>query len=169
MSVPPRAGTSGGEDAVATWLGLAVAVAALLVSALTAYVAYRHRREDVRTARVTAYFHWNAVFAKVSLGEGQEPVQVGYNLVVWNQGPASALRVGLVIMDTDGRVVDLAGVDDDEFPLDRLDGGGRYPVQFAARDKRYRGVRRYRAKLTWTDGNGQHEHVVPLRKGQTSM
>jgi hypothetical protein len=40
-------------------------------------------------------------------------------------------------------VVELATVETDEFPL--------------------------RVKLSWRDGNGHRKHLVPLRRGQTSM
>jgi hypothetical protein len=74
-----------------------------------------------------------------------------------------------------GDTVELAAVEDDEFPLRRLDAGGRYPIQFAPVSPDFRSgderrvVRRFDLQLGWTDGNGKHEHIVPLRRGQARI
>jgi hypothetical protein len=79
------------------------------------------------------------------------------------------------VYSPNGEDVDLATVDADEFPLARLDATGRYPIQFAPTPAEFRSgdkrpvVRRFNVHLSWRDGNGNHQHVVPLRRGQTSM
>jgi hypothetical protein len=66
-------------------------------------------------------------------------------------------------------------IEDGELPFARIDSGGKYPVQFAPDLKEFlesdnhRMVRRFDVLLRWTDGNGRHEKVVPLRRGQTDQ
>jgi hypothetical protein len=156
------------------WFAIIVAAIALLVSVATAVEAYIHRRRETRTANVTAYFHWNRELSRVDLADGKS-FGVGYNLVIWNQGPASAHEVTATVVTPDGDDVDLATVEAEEFPLPRLDATGRYPIQFAPTSSRFRSadnrpvLRRFNVHLSWRDGNGHHQHMIPLRRGQTSM
>jgi hypothetical protein len=128
----------------------------------------------MRTANVTAYFHWNRELSRVDL-DGGETVRVGYNLVIWNQGPATAHEVTATVRAPNGDDVDLSTVEENEFPLPRLDATGRYPIQFAPALSQFRSgdqrrvVRRFNVHLSWRDGNGHHQHLIPLRRGQTSM
>jgi hypothetical protein len=41
---------------------------------------------------VTPYFHWNRELSRVDLADGQT-FGAGYNLVIWNQGPATTYEV----------------------------------------------------------------------------
>jgi hypothetical protein len=147
---------------------------ALVVSIATAASAYLHRRRESRAANLTAYFHWNRELSRVDLPDGQS-IGVGYNLVVWNQGPATAQDVRVEVLAPSGDAVELATVETGEFPLRRIDATGRYPIQFTPVSAQFRSgdklqvVRRFDVRLTWVDGNGRHQHVVPLRRGQTSM
>jgi hypothetical protein len=159
---------------VADWIAIIIAGIALLVSVMTAADAYLHRRRESRSANLTAYFHWNRELSRVDLANGHT-FGVGYNLVIWNQGPATAHEISAIIHTPDGEVVELATMETGEFPLRRIDATGRYPIQFAPTSQRFRSgddrpvVRRFTVKLSWRDGNGHHEHLIPLRRGQTSM
>jgi hypothetical protein len=155
------------------WITTTLAGIALVVSIWTAVVAHlRHRRES-RTASLTAYFHWNREKSRVDLPDHR--IHVGYNLIVWNQGPATACNVQLEVGLPGAGPERLIGVDHDEFPLARIDRGGKYPVQFAPDlpefldAERHPMVRRFDVLLRWTDGNGQQEKVVPLRRGQSDL
>jgi hypothetical protein len=153
------------------WLSTTIAGIALLVSVLTAAAAFLQNRRRSRTADVTAYFFRNHVEARVDLPD--RAIHVRYNLVICNQGPATANNVELEVRRP-GRddAVSLASVEDGEFPLARIDRGGKYPVQFAPNieeffdNKRHPLVRRFDVVLRWTDDNGPHEKLVPLRRGQ---
>lgn len=156
-------------DAVAAWFSNVIAGVALVVSVLTAVAALAARRRDQRTASLTAYFHWNQQLARTNPKDPS--VGAGYNLVIWNQGPASATDVELTVHTPEGELVELATVEQGEFPLRRIDNAGRYPVQFAPASAEHcnsdeRIVRRFHVRLTWTDGNGRHRHELPLRRGQ---
>jgi hypothetical protein len=91
------------------------------------------------------------------------------------QGPATASNVALEIRRPGGAVVHIASVEAGEFPLARVDSGGRYPVQFAPdlpeffESDRHPVVRRFDVILRWSDGNGRRESLVPLRRGQTTL
>jgi hypothetical protein len=100
---------------------------------------------------------------------------VGYNLVIWNQGPAPARDVHVEVRLARGEAVRLASLEEDELPLARIDSAGKYPVQFAPDlDEFFEAdnhpiVRRFDILLRWTDGNGRHEKLVPLRRGQVDL
>jgi hypothetical protein len=120
---------------LANWLATAIAALALVVSMATAIETYLYRRRQLHGAQVTAYFHWNQELSRVDLPNG-ETIRVGYNLVLWNQGPATARDVRVEVRTPSGDAVQLAALEANEFPLRRLDAGGRYPIQFA----RYRQI-----------------------------
>ena len=143
------------------WISTTIAGVALVVSIWTAAAAYLRSRRGSRTANLTAYFHWNREKSRVDLSDRK--IHVGYNLVLWNQGPATASDVHLEVRQPKAAAVRLASIDDDEFPLARIDRGGKYPVQFAPdlpeflhADNRPM-VRRFDVLLRWKDGNGQQE------------
>jgi hypothetical protein len=54
--------------------------------------AYVHRRCETQTVNVTAYFLSKRELSRVDLADGQT-FEVGYNLVIWNQGPAATHEV----------------------------------------------------------------------------
>jgi hypothetical protein len=116
---------------------------------------------------------WNREKSRVDLSDRK--IHVGYNLVLWNQGPATASDVHLEVRRPKAAAVRLASIDDDEFPLARIDRGGKYPVQFAPDLPQFLDadnhpmVRRFDVLLRWQDGNGQQEKRVPLRRGQTDL
>ena len=93
---------------------------ALVVSIATAASAYFHPRRESRAANLTAYFYWNRELSRVDLPDGQS-IGVGYNLVVWNQGPATAQDVRVEVLAPSGDAVELATVETGEFPLRRID------------------------------------------------
>jgi hypothetical protein len=155
------------------WITTTVAGVALVVSIWTAAAAYLRSRRESWTANLTAYFHWNREKSRVDLSDRK--IHVGYNLVLWNQGPATASDVHLEVRRPKAAAVHLASIDDDEFPLARIDRGGKYPVQFAPDLPEFLDadnhpmVRLFDVLLRWKDGNGQQEKLVPLRRGQTDL
>ena len=116
-----------------------------------------HPRRESRAANLTAYFYWNRELSRVDLPDGQS-IGVGYNLVVWNQGPATAQDVRVEVLAPSGDAVELATVETGEFPLRRIDATGRYPIQFAPVSAQLRSgdklpvIRRFDVRLTWVDG-----------------
>ena len=102
-------------------------------------------------------------------------IHVGYNLVIWNQGPANARDVQFEVRRPGGQAVRLVSVEDDELPLARIDRGGKYPIQFAPDLEEFFDfnhhpmIRRFDVLLRWTDDNGQQHKLVPLRRGQTDQ
>ncbi|WP_437028512.1 hypothetical protein [Streptomyces sp. enrichment culture] len=150
------------------WIGTVIALCALALSAVTAYVQHRTRKRETLAADVTAYFHRTSDFAKIKLPDGTIR-QAGYHLVIWNHGPASAERVHLAVKDVEGDTVELADCPPDEFPLDRLDQGARYPVPWLPLADAHRGARRFTVHLRWQDGNGTQERLLPMRRGQTNV
>ncbi|MFC8221760.1 hypothetical protein ACFUTY_26745 [Streptomyces sp. NPDC057362] len=149
------------------WFSMVIALCALGLSAVTAYIQHRTRKKEIFTARVTAYFHRTSEFAKVRLPDGTLR-QAGYHLVIWNQGPATADSVELLVKDPAGDTVALADCSDNEFPLARLDVSGRYPIPWLPTTDKHRGARRFTVVLRWQDRNGKHERVLPLRRGETN-
>jgi hypothetical protein len=154
--------------AASDWANVSVASAAFVISAATAWTSYRHRQEDVRRADVTVYFHWLTEFAEIKLADGTE-LPAGYHVVIWNRGPASAEDVGLIVRDDVGHELTFLDVASGEFPLKRMDSGGKYPIPWLLSDKAAQDRRRFNAELTWKDGNGPQHHSVPLRRGQIVM
>jgi hypothetical protein len=158
---------------VSNWLSTAIAGIALVVSVLTAVTALIQGRRGSRTAELTAYFHRNQQKARVDLPDRK--IHVGYNLVIWNVGPATALEIDLEIRRPSGEVVGLVSLEEGELPLARIDRGGKYPLQFAPdlieffESDNHPIVRRFDVLLRWKDGNGRHEKLVPLRRGQTDQ
>ncbi|MFD3945477.1 hypothetical protein [Streptomyces sp. NPDC058579] len=150
------------------WIGTVIALCALVLSGITAYVQHRARKRETLGAEVTAYFHRTSDFAKIKLADGTVR-QAGYHLVIWNQGPAPARAVHVQVKDVDGGVVELADSPADEFPLVRLDKGARYPVPWLPMSDAHRGSRRFAVHLRWTDGNGAQERMLPMRRGQTNV
>jgi hypothetical protein len=147
-------------------IALAAAVLAVLVSVTTAYLSWRWRMEDTRKAELTLYFHRNSEKAQVVTTSGKVR-QVGYNLVIWNRGPSVAKDIELSVFDEDGSQLQLLDVAPDEFPLDCLDPGTRYPIPWVISHAAHR--RRFRCSVTWWDNRGQHHRSLPLRRGQTSL
>ena len=145
-----------------------IALCAFVLSVITAYVQHHTRKRETLTADVTAYFHRTSEFAKIKLPDGTIR-QAGYHLVIWNHGPASAEHVHVAVKDAEGGTVELADTPLDEFPLRRLDKGGRYPVPWLPVADAHRGARRFAVHLRWQDGNGTQERLLPLRRGQTNL
>ncbi|BAJ26905.1 MULTISPECIES: hypothetical protein [Kitasatospora] len=150
------------------WLGTVIALAALALSAATAYQQHRSRGRESRAAEVTAYFHRTAEFARVKLPDGTIR-EAGYHLVIWNRGPAPATAVRIELAAAEGDPVELADLGPDEFPLPRIDRDGRYPLPWLPTGADHRGDRRFTVRLHWQDGNGPQERLLPLRKGQTNL
>lgn len=160
------------EVCMADWVNTIIAGAALAVSVVTAGISFLRNRRHSRTANVTAYFHWNQEKSRVDLPD--RTIKVGYNLVIWNQGPATARDLDIEVRRPNGGApVRLASVEEGEFPLSRLDSGVRYPLQFAPdmpefyEYSKYPTPRRFDLIIRWTDDNGRHERLIPLRRGKT--
>lgn len=97
---------------------------------------------------------------------------VGYNLVLHNEGPARAENVRIEIWslhgdDPDRRQERLLEVAPDEFPL-RLDPGVLYPIPFELERDYPSKPRRFVVAVCWSDRAGEHVREVVLRRGQTS-
>lgn len=150
---------------ISDWVASSIALGALLVSALTAYLTWRWRVRDRRGADMTAYFHRNNEMAKVYIDE--ERLLVGYNLVLWNRGPGKASDVAFVAYNAAGTALQLRDVEPDEFPLSVLEAGARYPIPWALQNKEH--GRHFRCDLEWRDGNGMQSVTLPLRRGETSQ
>ena len=71
--------------------------------------------------------------------------------------------------DDAGHELTFLDVASNEFPLKRIDSGGKYPIPWLLSDKDAQDQRRFTADLTWKDGNGPQQHNVPLRRGQIVM
>ncbi|MFK4544652.1 hypothetical protein RKD29_004248 [Streptomyces tendae] len=149
------------------WISTVIALCALGLSGVTAYTQHRNRKRDTLAARVTAYFHRTSEFAKIKLPDGTLR-QAGYHLVIWNHGPAPAEHVELVIKDVEGNAVTLADCLAEEFPLERIDASGRYPIPWLPVADTHRGARRFTVVLRWRDGMGRQERVLPIRRGETN-
>lgn len=139
--------------------------AALIISAITAFLTWRWRITDRRRADVTVYFQRNDVPAKVLLPSG-EMRAAGYHLVLWNRGPAIANKINFRAFDTKGCELTLLDVSEEELPLERLDSSVRYPIPWALEDIKKQNERRFKCELSWRDRVGSHIVVVPLRRGQ---
>lgn len=148
------------------WASLIVSVGALFVSGMVAYLSWRWRVLDQRRADVTAYFHRNSESAKVVLETGETRL-VGYNLVLWNRGPALAKSVSFRVFRGDGSELTILGIEDQEFPLAILASSAQYPIPWmlGTLDK----GRRFRCDLSWNDGAGPQFVSLPLRRGQTAI
>lgn len=146
------------------WLGITIAGLALGVSIVTLVVQHLRQAALERRAEVSVYFHWLSSMARVAI-PGREDVSVGYHLVILNRGPAAAERVSLTIKDAEGRTLKLLDLHPNELPLSVLDVNGRYPIPFVY-EPFTRHARRFEVTLTWSDGDGQHTRVIPLRRGQ---
>lgn len=149
-------------------MNLAIACAALALSITTAAIAYWVNLKAARTADITAYFYRVDQFAKVRLPDGTTR-DAGYHLIIWNRGPAPAQAVSLEMTRPGGESLAIVDVDSDEFPLSRLDSGGRYPIPWVLESKQLHAGRRFTAKLSWRDGNGAHSRELPLRRGQVEL
>lgn len=146
------------------WVGIIIAGLALGLSIFTWAAQNRRLAALERRADVSVYFHWLSSRARVAI-PGREDILVGYHLVVVNRGPAAAELVSLTIKDAEGRSLKLLGLDPNELPLSVLDVNGRYPIPFAY-EPFTPAARRFEVSLTWSDGDGPHTRVVPLRRGQ---
>ena len=149
---------------VSDWLGVFIAGLAFALSGATWFMQYRRQVQTELRADVTVSFHWLTNMAQVEL-PGREPLSAGYHLVLANRGPAAAHSLSVELKDSRGRELTLLDVEPSELPLRVLDANGRYPIPFLY-EPFTRHARRFEAKLNWTDGNGDHESVVPLRRGQ---
>ncbi|BDZ57656.1 hypothetical protein [Barrientosiimonas endolithica] len=146
------------------WLGIVIAAAALALSLYTLVTQELRGRRAERRADMTVSFHWLTSRAYVEL-EGREPVMAGYHLVLSNRGPAAATDVDVTLRDESGRQLRLLDVERGELPLAEMAAGARYPIPWAYEPFRQHS-RRFEATLTWADGNGNQQRVVPLRRGQ---
>ena len=141
-----------------------IAGLALVFSLATWLVQHRQRRSAERRADVTVFFHWLTSMARVVARDGRN-LSAGYHLVLKNNGPAAARDVSITVRDTQGQVLRLVDVDPGELPLAVLDVNGRYPIPFLY-EPFTRHARRFEASVSWTDDDGHHERVIPLRRGQ---
>lgn len=146
------------------WIGIIIAGLALGLSIFTWTVQHRRQAALERRADVSVYFHWLSSRARVAI-PGREDVLAGYHLVLVNRGPAAAEQVSLTIEDTDGRPLKLLDLYPNELPLTVLDVNGRYPIPFVY-EPFTPGARRFQVALTWSDGDGPHTRIVPLRRGE---
>jgi len=142
-----------------------IALAALGISGATAGLTWRWRIADRGGADMTVYFHRNSEMAKVRIGD--EVRLVGYNVVLWNQGPAAATAVAFKAFNDRGDPLCLVDLDEEELPLSRLEAGARYPVPWLLATEEH--GRHFRCSLAWEDHNGRHSIVLPLRRGETSQ
>lgn len=150
-----------------------IALAALVVSVVTAGVAWRNSRATERMADVSGYFHWLPSKASVLLPSG-DTIYVGYHLVLANRGPHRAEQVDLKVYlrrrGSDRQEVVLADLESNELPLEVLDRGGRYPIPWAlGNGLEFLDERRFEVELTWMDGNGSHKRRIPLRRGNIGI
>src|SRR4051812_37528215 len=145
-------------------MSIAIAGAALAVSAMSAIWQYVYRRGHDRRAHVGVSFHWLSDHAKVVL-PGREPIAAGYHLVLTNRGPAAARNVDVLVRDADDIKLTLLDLQPEELPLSVLDAGGRYPIPWVI-EPFTRHARRFSAALSWDDDDGHQHRVVPLRRGQ---
>lgn len=148
-----------------------IALISLLVSVATVADGYLRRQREEKSADVGARFVWLRTYTKVKRSDGVVK-EVGYNLVLRNDGPARADDVTIEIWslhrDELGRRQErLLDVAPDEFPL-RLDPGVLYPIPFELEREYSPKPRRYVIALHWRDGAGEHVREVTLRRGQTS-
>ena len=149
---------------VSEWIGVFIASLALALSAGTWFAQYRRQAMAERRADVTVFFHWLTEHAKVDLQRGEQ-LAAGYHLVLVNRGPATARSVSVSLTDAQDQALTLLDVGQDELPLPVLDPGVRYPIPWLY-EPFQRHARRFEATLRWTDGDGEHERTVPLRRGQ---
>lgn len=148
-----------------------IAALALVVSVVTAGLAFYQRWRDGRRAEVTAYFQWLDSLSRVPVGdEGFR--QVGYHLVLWNRGPSAATCVAVKAcgLRSSGEQVPvrLAALLPGEMPLSILDVDGRYPIPWLLDDEadlEFHKSRRFDVELTWRDRRGRRKTTVPLRRG----
>lgn len=147
------------------WVATGIALVSLAVSAVTFIVSWRHQRSHERAADVTVYFHWLVAYSKVRLKSGADR-RAGYNLVLWNRGPSAATGVDITIYDNDRHLRTLADSPPEEFPLERLDSGARYPIPWVLDNDSQGESRRFTVDISWHDGNGTQKHTLPLRRGQ---
>jgi hypothetical protein len=150
---------------ISDWMSDGIAVAALGISGVTAALTWRWRVRDRGCADMTAYFHRNSEMAKVVVGDKVH--LVGYNVVLWNRGPAAAAEVSFRAFDGCGNPLHLVDLDENELPLSRLEAGARYPVPWLLATENP--GRHFQCSLSWGDPNGRHSIMLPLRRGETSQ
>lgn len=147
---------------------LAIAGVALIVSVGTATGSeVRYRRQQAR-ADVSVRLQWLETLSRVDIGEGRER-HAGYNIVLENRGPGPAmdlhLEVSAILPSGEHHPLSLKDVDPDEFPLDMLPAGSKYPIRFIDTHELDR-RRRFVATVAWRDhGGDRHELAIPLRRG----
>ena len=146
------------------WLGVLIAGLAFALSGTTWFTQHRRQVLAERRADVTVSFHWLTSKAQVTL-PGRDPLTAGYHLVLANRGPAAARSLSLELRDSTSHELTLLDLEPDELPLRVLDANSQYPIPFLY-EPFTRHARRFEATLTWTDGQGGHERVIPLRRGQ---
>ncbi len=149
---------------MSAWVSAVFAGLAVVVAIWTWYAQRRERTAAERRARVTVSFHWLPVRAKVQVRDGRT-LEAGYHIVLVNRGPAPARDVNLRLSNSAGQELELLDVAPDEMPLAVLDVDGRYPIPWLY-EPFSRHSRRFVATLSWTDSEGRHERMVPLRRGQ---
>lgn len=145
------------------WASVVIAGLALLLSVVSLAIQGYRQWIRGRRADVVVYFHWLPARAKVQV-PGVGEVLAGYHLVLENRGPATARAVGVELRDGAGQVLSLVDLEQDELPLSLLDSGARYPIPFTYQPFTPQS-RRFEATISWTDGRGSHDRVVPLRRG----
>jgi hypothetical protein len=149
---------------MSSWLSTVFAGLAVVVAAGTWIAQRRYQSRAERRADITVTFHWLTARATVAI-PGRDPLHAGYHLVVQNRGPAAASDVHLTVQDAAGTRLQLLDVAFDEFPLPRLDAGARYPIPWLY-EPFTRHARRFVVSLSWEDGTGSQQRVLPLRRGQ---
>jgi hypothetical protein len=146
-------------------VSLLVSVVAAGISGATVYLTVRWRTHDRRVALVNSYFHRNDSFAQLRNPDGSVR-KVGYQLVVWNRGPAVAEAVDILVETIDGTPVTVCSLLPGELPVPRLEAEARYPIPWVLADENQRDIRLFRVQLKWTDGAGAQMRTLQLRRGQ---
>ena len=145
-----------------------ISTTAVLISGVSAFLTWRWRTSERRKANVVAYFHRNSEYARVTTSSGEEAL-AGYNLVVWNKGPAEATDVALKIVLPDGESATLVSTDEGEFPIERLPADARYPIPWLLDNRAHQRARRVFCDVKWHDESGTHLRTYPVRRGQTTL
>lgn len=149
-----------------------IAIAALVVSILTAAITGWRALARARKADVSAYFNWLPAFAYIDLPSGDK-VRVGYHLVLQNRGPHRArnvnVRVYAIGQGSDWQEALFTDIRPEELPLESLDSETRYPIPWALGEDgmEFRRERRFEVELAWKDSRLRRRQVrrIPLRKG----
>lgn len=133
---------------------------------MTAALTWQWRVRDIGRAEMTVYFHRNSEMAKVVVGG--EVRLAGYNVVLWNQGPAAAAEVSFRAFLT------VAAIRCTWWTLTKMSYRSRgwrlelaIPSPGCWRPRSLDAI--FNARCPGADRNGRHSIMLPLRRGETSQ